>query len=1081
MKKTLLFAMGALLAMPAFAQEEDVTHYIQNAGFDEDLTWQADGSMKEAAETKTLSDRSIAAIAADGSLYATVNPSTPKKRNDGRTFEATNGFVGMMKGWEWVNLTDDSKPNERIESKACEWVYFGAVSYDLGETTVPIADDGTQYLTVPARSDQFESGAAALYLRAGWGNQFAYKQVVKLPCAKYRLEYWTINVNPNTTATATDLSKITCRKETFQEEGGAALTAADWTQHSFEFTPTSEFTIQFGFKAGNGGSGATPWVYIDGIKLVKVGEADPLELLQSDISDLQTKCDALSAQADFLGYSGLAGIIGDYGMTTLDEMRSESDQATLEAALKDAEAQIAKFEEAVNAMSSINTMLSKIETLLTNTNYPGKDALQAAQTTINGYKDYFEEDAVEKILGAVDEANAAIRAYYLSQEASVNNPADYTFFIQNPWFIIPEAEPVLDADTYIFPKQFDEETGEERYKQGSTNADLTSEGWYIAGRTGGDQRLNWQQNRSCWNAWSSGFSDVIAVAQDLENMPNGYYTVSADLITQSGCVTDQHVFVKSVAGKNISASLSTEGWSDDGYGQWETLAMTAEQKVLVIDGKLTIGAEGTGSGSGSAGWFLATNFKLQYLGEASQEDVEQAYTALYEKADAMAGEMHFKADIKALKDTLNNYTRVSDYTAAFTAVSTAMTEAQKSIDKYNEYIPADGTTEGKTLPTVASTLKRNGGEGYDYAEDIVAFAYDYVQTWIACDTASYVDFDATVDLLKNYLNTYTPAYNAAAEVAVKASEKGKAALEALMAKQKTALTTEMQNKETVDAYVSELNSLSAIVEKQNIYDNPDTKDYTAFIQNPKLEAETGWEFTKGNGNNNTGGGQWYDGTSTRYIDSYNGGGLKGYIATQLVTDLPNGTYNLGVYARTPGEGAYIIYAPQADTTFVEIPLHYYQTVTDEGNDTTVVASDTHGPIWEEAEAAVTAGTYTEEQWNIYNANNGAGRGWKHIDIEGIVVTDHKLLIGAMAGTEESQTPKVFDGAWFSAGGWTLTLVSMGNNDGWGGPIENGISTVTANTTVADGIYTLTGVKTSGLQHGLNIIVNNGRARKVMVK
>ena len=23
-----------------------------------------------------------------------------------------------------------------------------------------------------------------------------YKQVVKLPCAKYRLEYWTININP---------------------------------------------------------------------------------------------------------------------------------------------------------------------------------------------------------------------------------------------------------------------------------------------------------------------------------------------------------------------------------------------------------------------------------------------------------------------------------------------------------------------------------------------------------------------------------------------------------------------------------------------------------------------------------------------------------------------------------------------------------------------------------------------------------------------------------------------------------------------------------------------------------------------
>ena len=43
MKKLLLLFMGALLAMPTMAQEEDVTHYIQNAGFDEDLTFQADG------------------------------------------------------------------------------------------------------------------------------------------------------------------------------------------------------------------------------------------------------------------------------------------------------------------------------------------------------------------------------------------------------------------------------------------------------------------------------------------------------------------------------------------------------------------------------------------------------------------------------------------------------------------------------------------------------------------------------------------------------------------------------------------------------------------------------------------------------------------------------------------------------------------------------------------------------------------------------------------------------------------------------------------------------------------------------
>ena len=39
MRKLLLIAMGAMMSMALFAQSEDVTHYIQNAGFDEDLTF----------------------------------------------------------------------------------------------------------------------------------------------------------------------------------------------------------------------------------------------------------------------------------------------------------------------------------------------------------------------------------------------------------------------------------------------------------------------------------------------------------------------------------------------------------------------------------------------------------------------------------------------------------------------------------------------------------------------------------------------------------------------------------------------------------------------------------------------------------------------------------------------------------------------------------------------------------------------------------------------------------------------------------------------------------------------------------
>ena len=200
-------------------------------------------------------------------------------------------------------------------------------------------------------------------------------------------------------------------------------------------------------------------------------------------------------------------------------------------------------------------------------------------------------------------------------------------------------------------------------------------------------------------------------------------------------------------------------------------------------------------------------------------------------------------------------------------------------------------------------------------------------------------------------------------------------------------------------------------------------------------------------------------------------------------DLPNGTYTLGVYTRTPAEGAYIFYGAAADTTFVEIPLNYY--TDEEGNEQ--IASDTRGPIWEAAKAAIEGGLSEEDPTYallnaIYNANNGAGRGFQHQEFAGIQVKDHTLLIGTMTGTEASGTEKVFAGNWYSVGGWTLTLTAKGDNTGWGGPIAEGIETViTTDNKVADGIYTLTGVKAQQLQRGLNIVVRNGKAQKILVK
>lgn len=244
---------------------EDVTHYIQNAGFDEDLTWQADGSKKTIVDqSTTLDDRSIVGQAADGSLYALVNPTTTHKRPDGRTLEATNGFISAIRGWE----------TEIPSNKDCDWVYFGTVPYNLGAEAVPIADDGTIYLTVPEKPTSFSGNdnKGMLYLRCSWGNERTYSQEVELPSAVYRLEYWTININPTSTAIATDISKVTCQNDVFSDKSGNGISAHEWTKHEIEFAATSECTIDFGFRSAMFGSNANPIICLDGVKLYKISE-----------------------------------------------------------------------------------------------------------------------------------------------------------------------------------------------------------------------------------------------------------------------------------------------------------------------------------------------------------------------------------------------------------------------------------------------------------------------------------------------------------------------------------------------------------------------------------------------------------------------------------------------------------------------------------------------------------------------------------------------------------------------------------------------------------------------------------------
>ena len=1063
MKKLLLFALAAMIGSPVLAQDEigdDVTKYVINAGFDEDLTFQEDGTMKEAVSTTTsLSGRSWAYIAADSTVYARPKTTSSQNRPDGRKMEAVNGFKGRVQGWTLES---------NAEFPQCEWTYFGTVPYDLKNQAVPIADDGTTYLEVPARPTEFDGGKGFVYLRAGWTNSAIYKQVVKLPCAKYRLEYWTININPNTSAVAADLTQIVCRKDVFKDESGTGLNAQEWTKHEFEFTPTAEFTMQFGYQAANAGSGGQPIVALDGIKLIKIDDADEIEVRQGDNYDLLYEIRAIMTDS----LSDYQGIQKEWDEMNLEWEENYCAVTDIEALAAGEVALKALKEKYLKAMVDVAALTEKItdcENFIYDNKYPGEDAFQAA---IDKAANALDKGTADEIAAALDELNKALVVYIISQEGiNEENPADLTAaFVQHPWFVEKDGEPDENGS---FPNEYNY-----GYTDGSAPQDGNSEGWYI-GESGGDQRLNWKCGKTCWNAWNNNFNSV-SINQDITGLPQGFYKVSAEMVTQDELFTDQHVFVKGMLGTKNSPVLNPENCSWDGY-MWETLT-TGETLVVPEGSTITIGAWGTGSTTtGAAGWFCVTNFKLLYCGPATDEQVAEALAARVAEVNNSIDAMHFAADKADAKAIMAEYEASKD----IEKLTEAAALAETSEAKYNEIMQ-----EGKTIPTVEAGLADGT---YGDAAAIAQAALDYIKAWLASDEASYKEVDNQLNFVKNYTNTYIPAYQEAAEVLAQTTNaSAKGFLSSLMASQKEQLVAEMKDAETVNAFVEELKTLVYNVEKQNKYDeDPNATDYTSFIQNPQAEAETGWNYNKGVGNGPINQGEYFNSNDSghRYFDSYNSeAGILNFYAEQVVDGLPNGTYAMKAAVRSNGEHFFLFAAnggaAKTDTIWHEVAIQTYtHTDAETGEEVTDTCTNYWGEIWEDAvEKFADMRTDDPDYYyyqGVYNAHAGEGFGWKWDTIEGIEVKDHKLVIGFT--TDGARTGKQFTGNWFSVTDFTLTLTSAGDNSGWDGPFASGINEVTNSTKAADGIYSISGVRTNMLQKGLNIVVRDGKAMKVMVK
>ncbi len=830
----------------------------------------------------------------------------------------------------------------------------------------------------------------------------------------------------------------------------------------------------------------------DGFFLAKL--YNPEEMTPSQVAYLGLYSDVLklSEAAGFEDYSSIVDELNTYASegaisngTSFSNLSEDSPIEDLQEAisliedkLKVAQASLAKFTEFDNLLVIADELVNSPVT------YPGLKDFADKVSNYSTYQaeGYFSPDddilASDFIASAVEDLKKAIFEYRTSQVATEKNPADYTFYVENPNF---------DA-------------------QGP---------WYI-GTSGGDQRLNTLADEegvalTCWNAWrnSANFTDNT-IQQDIKGLPNGYYSVTAKMCTQSNCITDQHLFVASSAETAVSPVMTIAAW--DPY-QWEPLTTG---KVLVVDGNLKIGATSTGAADMPdgytdyrAGWYCVTNFVLNYLGEASEEAYAAAVSKKIEDAKAQADTMHLAADKAAYLDSISKVKTVDDLVALNAAAKIASASEA-------EYAGVMGGTYKTLQDTIAAAPEA-------MISKLSKVVVDMTTNYINSAEATYTETGKYTEVLRKYLNDFAPVFDAAAEALEAVGENGKAAINSTV----DGIVAKYLALGTLPAIADIDAAISAIKNAIHVAGNADVTiadgaDMTCFISNPTIEGVSdvkaqveGWttELANSGNNNVTNAGQQVYGDG-HYLDSWNGNAGVLNVNTFQTLSVPNGTYTLSAIARTTGDGFYL-YAIADDEAPVlsevkVVPTNVTKYIdsalkSEAGTDSIDVRNDTYGEVWIEAAEKVSAAfngavageaysmynvviesndgseecpaTVDEETWSIFCANNGAGRGWSKVSLT-VEVKNHKLVVGVATG-DAFEGANAFTGTWLSADNFKLVLDKAGDNDGW--TPTTGVSSVESDATIAT-VYSVSGAKVSGLQKGINIVVmSDGSVVKRLVK
>ena len=593
--------------------------------------------------------------------------------------------------------------------------------------------------------------------------------------------------------------------------------------------------------------------------------------------------------------------------------------------------------------AGLEEAIKNLETLLANTNFDGKAAVQAiiddAKTKIDPTYIYEgAEDDNWETYKTLTEALYAKRLEYMKGSPKGDNGAqDFSAFINYPWFCNNEYSPKWNetAGCYQYTEdiektlvaatneksmkdllkehnemtaeqiaEYEEKNGEGSWSEWvdiasdvtwTTKGDATGEWIYNhyvqSGWMGPIEAVTMQHGYTAVGQWSeSPISGYQEMRQTITDLPKGYYSMGA-LYINAGNDPHEGQFVYIVPGtdpdesKMAKAQFTLKGthWNQGGAVQtWRTEDWESLRTDLVYveDGTLTIGSRST--------WFYAvTGFQLYYYGETI--DYAAMLQPSYDKAKEDAKEL-WAGDIKEVNAILakTNLSEIKD-AKGFKAASAVIAEANEYITKAKATI-----TAWTGMVDFADLLTKQKEDSDEKA--FVDFALKETTLHVGEeDNSVYTDAIANNNQYKAYV-AYLD-FRAAVGEFLKDD-----AVAAVVSEQNEYLKKNFATPEKLDEFKNAIGvpynkaKFAALGANDATLDKP--VDVSYVLINPSFHQgpETGWtvEGTKPAINDNLGI-EMVDGKATRTIaELYDRN--ESFTFSQMVPGLPAGTYEIRTHA-----------------------------------------------------------------------------------------------------------------------------------------------------------------------------------------